>query len=197
MVEQKKPAGEKHEHEGLYDKITAYGTLASLLVAVVGLFVSVGVAAIAYFTLAYTAHWPPFNSTLTASPSNASNTAFAQATAASAHSADAVPDDYQGSWQGEISGPGGTFGASMNLNSGTDGSQVGVFQNNTGDCQGDIYLTSGGGPLTLRIVTTSNPFGYCVSLAFAQVRLTSGGLLFSFAQTGGVSPGQGTLAPAS
>ena len=60
MVEQKKPAEEKREHEGLYDRITAYGTLAGLLVAVVGLFVSIGVAAIAYFSLAYTAHWPPF-----------------------------------------------------------------------------------------------------------------------------------------
>jgi hypothetical protein len=192
VVEQKKPAGEKHEHEGLYDRITAYGTLAGLLIAVVGLFVSIGVAAIAYFSLAYTAHWPPFSSTPVESSSNVSNATFAQANAASSQP-DGVPADYQGNWQGEISGPGGTFGASMNLASGTDGSQVGVFQNNTGDCQGDIYLTSGGGPLTLRIVTTSNPFGYCVSLAFAQVRLTSGGLLFSFDQTGGVSPGQGTL----
>jgi hypothetical protein len=192
VVEQKKPTAEKHEHEGLYDKITAYGTLVSLLIAVVGLFVSIGVAAIAYFTLAFTAHWPPFSSTRVASPGNASNATFAQANAASSQS-DGVPADYQGNWQGEISGPGGTFGASMNLVSGTDGSQVGVFQNNTGDCQGDIYLTRGGGPISLRIVTTSNPFGYCVSLAFAQARLTSGGLLFSFDQTGGVSPGQGTL----
>ena len=197
MVEQNKPAGKRREHEGLYDKITAYGTLAGLLVAVVGLFVSIGVAAIAYFTLAYTAHWPPFSPTSAASSNNASNATFAQATIASSQSADGVPADYQGNWQGEISGPGGTFEASMNLNSGNDGSQVGVFQNDTGDCQGDIYLTSGGGPLSLRIVTTSNPFNYCVSLAFAQVTLTSGGLHFSFDQTGGVSPGQGTLSPAS
>ena len=197
MVEQKKPEGKKREHEGLYDKITAYGTVASLLVAVVGLFVSIGVAAITYFTLAYTAHWPPFSPAQAASPSNTSDVTSGQATTASSQSGNAVPADYQGSWQGEISGPGGTFGASMNLNSGTDGSQVGVFQNDTGDCQGDIYLTSGGGPLSLRIVTTSNPFDYCVSLAFAQVTLTSGGLLFSFDQTGGVSPGQGTLSPAS
>ena len=197
MVEQKKSAGKQHEHESLYDKITAYGTLASLLVAVFGLFVSTGVAAIAYFTLAYTARWPPFSPAPAAPSSNASNATSAQASTASSQSVGGVPADYQGSWQGEISGPGGTFGASMNLNSGTDGSQVGVFQNDTGDCQGDIYLTRGGGPLSVRIVTTSNPFDYCVSLAFAQVTLTSGGLLFSFDQTGGVSPGQGTLSPAS
>jgi hypothetical protein len=50
VVEQKEPVRAKREHDGLYDKITAYGTIAGVLVAIVALFVSIAVAAIAYFT---------------------------------------------------------------------------------------------------------------------------------------------------
>jgi hypothetical protein len=197
VVEQKEPASKKREHEGLYDKITAYGTIASVLLAIVGLFVSIGVGAIAYFTLAYTAHWPPFSPAPSASPRSAPTPAPSQATASSLPSAGGVPASYQGSWQGEIDSQAGPFEASMSLYQGTDGSQVGYFQNDTYDCRGTIYLDNGGGPLSLRIVTTSDPAGDCVSVAYAQVTTTSGGLFFSFDTTGGVPPGSGTLSPAS
>ena len=197
MVEQKNPVGKKPEHDGLYDKITAYGTIASVVVAVIGLFISLVVLAIGYLTLAYTAHWAPFNSTPSASPStSASNSASAQATAPSGQSANAVPADFQGDWQGVISGPAGSFEASMSLSPGSVGSQVGVFNNDGGKCQAEIFLTSGGGPLGLRLVTTSNPFDACVWLAFAHATLTSGGIDFSFDPGGDVEPGDGTLTSA-
>ena len=197
MVEQKVPVRKKHEHEGLYDKITAYGTIAGVLVAVAALFVSIAVAAIAYFTLAYSAHWPPFSSSPSASPTNASTVIHSRATAPTSPSADGVPADYQGTWEGNISGSAGPFEATMNLRQGTDGSEVGVFQNETYGCRGAIYLESGDGPISLRIVTTSNPHDDCVLLAYAQATLTSDGLYFSFDQTATVPSGDGTLTSVS
>jgi hypothetical protein len=81
----------------------------------------------------------------------------------------------------------------MNLGQGNDGSRVGVFHNDTYGCRGAIYLESGGGPISLRIVTTSDPYDDCVSLAYAQATLTSDGLYFSFDQTATVPSGNGTL----
>jgi hypothetical protein len=192
VVEQKVPVRKKREHEGLYEKITAYGTIAGVLVAAVTLFVSIVVAAIAYFTLAYTAHWPPFSSPPSASPANAQTVIRSRATAPASPS-DGVPADYHGTWEGDISGSAGPFEATMNLHQGTDGSQVGVFQNDTYGCRGAIYLESGGGPISLRIVTTSNPYDDCVLLAYAQATRTSDGLYFSFDQTATVPSGDGTL----
>jgi hypothetical protein len=91
---------------------------------------------------------------------------------------DGVPADYQGVWEGGISGSAGPFEATVKLGQGTDGSQVGVFQNDTYGCRGAIYLESGDGPISLRIVTTSNPHDVCVRLAYAEVTLTSDGLYF-------------------
>jgi hypothetical protein len=197
VVEQKEPVRKELEHDGLYDKITAYGTIAGVLVAVVALFVSIAVAAIAYFTLAYTAHWPPFSSSPSASPAGPPTVIPARTTVPASPSADGVPADYQGTWEGNISGSAGPFEATMNLNQGTDGSKVGVFQNETYGCQGAIYLESGDGPISLRIVTTSDPYDDCVSLAYAQATLTSDGLYFSFDQTATVPSGDGTLTSVS
>ena len=193
MVEQKEPVRAKREHDGLYDKITAYGTIAGVLVAIVALFVSIAVAAIAYFTLAYSAHWPPFSSSPAAPPASAPTVIPSRATTSDLPSADGVPVDYQGTWEGEISGSAGPFEATMNLGPGTDGSKVGIFQNDTYGCRGSIYLESGDGPISLRIVTTTNPDDECVWLADAQATVTSGGLYFSFDQTAIVPSGDGTL----
>ena len=193
MVEQKEPVRQQREHEGLYEKITAYGTIAGVLVAIVALIVSIAVAAIAYFTLAYTAHWAPFSSSPAASPASAPNVIPSPAASPASASADGVPADYQGIWEGEISGSAGPFEAIMNLGQGTDGSRVGVFQNETYGCRGTIYLESGDGPISLRIVTTINPDDNCVWLAYAQATLTSDGLYFSFDQSATVPSGDGTL----
>jgi hypothetical protein len=193
VVEQKEPVRKERGHDGLYDKITAYGTIAGVLVAVVALFVSIAVAAIAYFTLAYTAHWPPFSSSPAAAPASAPTVIPSRASAPASPSADGVPADYQGTWVGNISGSAGPFEATMILQHGTDGSKVGVFQNETYGCRGAIYLQSGDGPISLRIVTTSDPYDDCVSLAYAQATLTSDGLYFSFDQTATVPSGNGTL----
>jgi hypothetical protein len=202
VVEQKVPVRKNSEHEGLYDKITAYGTIAGVLVAVVALFASMAEAAIAYFTYAYSAHWPPFSSPPSASPTNASTVIHSRATAPTSPSVDGVPADYQGTWEGNISGSAGPFEATMNLRQGTDGSKVGVFQNETYGCRGAIYLESGDGesgdgPISLRIVTTSNPYHDCVLLAYAQATLTSDGLYFAFDQTATVPSGDGTLTSVS
>jgi hypothetical protein len=193
VVEQKEPLRERREHEGLYDKITAYRTIAGVLVAVVALLVSIAVAAIAYFTLAYSAHWPPFSSSSAASPTRAPTVIPSRATTPASPSADGVPVDYQGIWEGEISGSAGPFEATMSLDQGTDGSRVGVFQNETYGCRGAIYFEGGDGPIFLRIVTTSNPYDDCVRRAYAQATLTADGLYFSFDQTATVSSGDGTL----
>ena len=151
--------------------------------------VTIFAAAVVYFTVAHTAHWPPFGPSHSQSPTVIPS----RATTSTASSADGVPADYQGTWEGNISGPAGLFETTINLNQGTAGAQVGVFQNESSGCRGAIYLERGGGPISLRIVTKSNPHHDCALLAYAQATRASDGLHFSFEQTATGPADRGTL----
>jgi hypothetical protein len=189
LVEQKELVHKKREHESLHERINGYRTTAGVPLAAVVLFLSVAVAAIAYFTLAHIAHWRPFGSSQSAALADSPIVIHPLASS----SAGRVPADYQGTWEGDISGPADSFEATLILTSGTAGSQVGVLQDETSGCLGAIYLESGDGPISLRIAATSNSHHGCALLARAHATRTSDGLYLSIDQSATVPAGEGTL----
>jgi hypothetical protein len=156
MTVRNESAGGKPEGEGPYTKLIALGTVLLVILA--------------YLAVAYSAHWPPFGSSHSASLSSG------------------VPADYQGTWQGNIVDGNTSNQVSMSLGQGADGTQVGEFSNETLACQGAVYLEGGEGPIYLRMVTTSNTLNECVPFFYARASLTSGELNVALQDTSEVSP---------
>jgi hypothetical protein len=109
-----------------------------------------------------------------------------------------IPSGDLGTWGGQVAQSNGiTDRFFLNLNqSGTPGSSnaVGTFNNQTGDCQGNVFLdgVSGGTLVALRLETTQNPEGDCVPSAEADVELAQSGTALDYEiVTAGTS--QGTL----
>jgi len=191
VVEHKEPEQKKGEYAGQHVKATTCRR--TVLLAVIALSASIAVVEIAYLTLAQAVSWPPFHPVPPASSTLAGTTVGSPPAASTLPSTDGVPADYQGTWAGNISGPGGAIEATVILTAGAAGNRVGSFQNETSGCLGAIYLESGGGPISLRIVTAPPPRDNCVLRANAAAMRTPGGLYFSFEQKATGPSGNGTL----
>ena len=187
--EGKNPKGKKPEGEGPYTKLIAFGTIVGVILT--------------YLILAYTVHFWPYSSSnpqATSSPSTTapSRTAASQATPPVSQpaqinptvtqSANEVPADYQGTWQGYIVDGEVSDQISMSIGQGADGAQVGEYSNETLGCQATVYLEGGEGPIYLRLVTTSNALNECVPFAYARASLTSGELNLALEDTSEASP---------
>ncbi|HEX5404495.1 MAG TPA: hypothetical protein VFX16_19585 [Pseudonocardiaceae bacterium] len=107
-----------------------------------------------------------------------------------------VPTALQGAWQGILTYPGTpTVKFSLSIGSGTVGSKVGEWLDQTRECKGDIYLRTGGGrQVLLHLVTTANALDMCTPEADARASLEADTLLtLRFDPTYGATPHTGTL----
>ena len=192
MVDSGNRTGKEKESEGPYTKLVALGTLLLVLLG--------------YLALASQVRWPPFKGSPSPGPANAATSSSSSPPAdvgaqlgATTSSPAGLPAGYQGAWQGDLVYGAENIAVSMTLGQGADGAQVGSFVNETLECEATIYLEGGQGPIYLRLVTTTNALGECVSLAYARVTSTSSGLDFTFEDSSEVSPSEPTsdVAPAS
>jgi hypothetical protein len=126
---------------------------------------------------------PPASPTATVTASSSPTTSTATT---------GLPTGYAGTWQGSLTAANGSsVNLSMTLSQGSPGTQIGTLVDETYDCDAAVYLEGGSGPVYLRLITTSNALGECVSNAYAQTLLTSSGSLqFTFEQSSAVNPSE-------
>ncbi|WP_143082337.1 hypothetical protein [Nonomuraea wenchangensis] len=89
----------------------------------------------------------------------------------------AVPQDYRGSWSGQVDWRPplqGSYSTTLTISAGSVGAMVGQFSVEGDTCRGALWLESGGGPIVLRLKTTYDGGG-CSSLADVKLTLDDDG----------------------
>ncbi|MED7926135.1 hypothetical protein SMD20_17900 [Nonomuraea sp. LP-02] len=89
----------------------------------------------------------------------------------------AVPEDYRGSWSGQVDWRPplqGSYSTTLTISAGSLGGMVGQFSAQGDTCRGALWLEAGGGPIVLRLKTTYDGGG-CSSLADVKLTLDDDG----------------------
>ncbi|MGA4989548.1 hypothetical protein [Nonomuraea bangladeshensis] len=89
----------------------------------------------------------------------------------------AVPEDYRGSWSGQVDWRPplqGSYSTTLTISAGSVGAMVGQFSAQGDTCRGVLGLEAGGGPIVLRLRTTYDGGG-CSSLADVKLTLDDDG----------------------